>query len=115
MNGVDIPSVKVEDQDAGLPSRIKSEPASVDASPSALSDDDIYEDTGDLDFSNIQKVYLMRLPAWLWENWSSIDEDEPIELGTVRVEDIGPDSNGEPKQKVRHTRLCSSRRADSDC
>lgn len=102
MNGASIPAVKVEHDDDG---RVKSEPDSAMGSPSMMSDDDIYEDTGDLDFSPSQVVWLMRLPNWLWENWASIDDDERIELGTVRVEDLGEDANGESRQKVQDSTL----------
>ncbi|KAI9746846.1 MAG: hypothetical protein M1815_004961 [Lichina confinis] len=96
MTGAKIPSVKVDLDE----SRIKSEPGSLGASPAALSDDDIYEDTGDLDFSQAQIVWLMRLPPSLWQNWASLDDDERIELGTVRVEDLGQDAKGDSKQKM---------------
>ncbi|KAI5306911.1 hypothetical protein KEM56_006472 [Ascosphaera pollenicola] len=50
-------------------------------------DDDIYEDTGDLDFSQaMQDVWLARLPKTLWEAWSKLDADEEIEVGALRVE-----------------------------
>jgi transcription initiation factor TFIIF subunit beta len=52
-----------------------------------LSDEDIYEDTGDLDFSQAgQNVWLTRIPKVLWEHWSKLDDDEEIRIGTVRVE-----------------------------
>ncbi|KAI9787375.1 MAG: hypothetical protein M1816_007508 [Peltula sp. TS41687] len=100
-NGMNIPTVKVEHDDGSLGTQpgIKTEPDSVGASPSSFNDEDIYEDTGELDFSNSQQMYLMKLPKWLWENWSQIDEDERIQLGTVRVEKLGLDKNGERKQK----------------
>jgi len=66
---------------------IKVDPDTKDDSADILSDDDIYEDTGDLDFTNAaQDVWLMRLPRMLWENWSRMDDDEEIQIGTVRVE-----------------------------
>jgi len=50
-------------------------------------DDDIYEDAGDLDFSNSARgFYLTRIPTYLWESWSQLDENEEIRLGTVRIE-----------------------------
>lgn len=56
------------------------------ASPSALSEDDIYEDAGDLEFpQGDQTVWLMRLPTFLWERWSTLGDDEEIEIGKVRV------------------------------
>lgn len=61
-----------------------------DAKPEAsgpVSDDDIYEDTGDLDFSNsMQDVWLTRIPKMLWENWSRLEDDEEVQIGSIRVE-----------------------------
>lgn len=71
-------SLKIEQEPTGAPSSVQS-------------DEDIYEDAGDLDFSDtIQGLYLARIPKFLWENWSKLDNDEEIRLGTVRVEG-GPD------------------------
>lgn len=68
-----------------------------------MDEDDIYEDAGDLDFASAgQNIWLSRLPRSLWENWSNIDDDEEIEIGTVRIE-------GEPNdiKRVRaFFRLC---------
>lgn len=74
----------------GEPS-LKSEQESTGAPLSVQSDEDIYEDAGDLDFSDtIQGMYLARIPKFLWENWSQLENDEEIRLGTVRIEG-GPD------------------------
>ncbi|KAL8722618.1 MAG: hypothetical protein Q9225_000924 [Loekoesia sp. 1 TL-2023] len=91
-NAVDtqIPGLKAE-QDGpaivGDGARIKVEPPSTAASPAAHSDDDIYEDAGDLDFSQAsQGLYLGRIPKYLWETWSKLKDDQEIQLGTIRVE-----------------------------
>ena len=99
MNGISIPSVKVEHDSAVDMMRIKSEPGSV-ASASPLSDDELDDDTGEIDLMHAQNVHLMRLPTWLWENWASMADDEEIRLGTVRVESIGRDSKAVGAQKV---------------
>ncbi|KAJ5591896.1 uncharacterized protein N7459_002265 [Penicillium hispanicum] len=66
---------------------IKPDPDSKDAVLADLEDEDIYEDAGDLDFSAAgQDVWISRLPRQLWENWAQIDDDEEIEIGTIRVE-----------------------------
>ncbi|KAL8860132.1 MAG: hypothetical protein Q9178_003396 [Gyalolechia marmorata] len=71
----------------GIDGTIKVEPPSAAASPAAHSDDDIYEDAGDLDFSRaVQGIYLTRIPKYLWEAWSTLDDDEEIEIGKVRIE-----------------------------
>ncbi|KAL9015668.1 MAG: hypothetical protein Q9185_006948 [Variospora sp. 1 TL-2023] len=85
-----IPGLKAE-QDGpatlGEAARIKVEPPSAAASPADPSDEDIYEDAGDLDFSRaVQGLYLGRIPKYLWESWSNTGDDEEIELGTIRVE-----------------------------
>ncbi|KAL9600881.1 MAG: hypothetical protein Q9219_002923 [cf. Caloplaca sp. 3 TL-2023] len=66
---------------------VKYEPTSTAASPAVQSDDDIYEDAGDLDFSHAtQGLYLSRIPKYLWESWSKLKDEQEIELGTVRIE-----------------------------
>lgn len=66
---------------------IKPDPDTKDPTPGAMSEDDIYEDTGDLDFSGAkQEVWLTKIPRFLYDNWSKLDDDEEIQIGTVRVE-----------------------------
>ena len=69
------------------------------ASPAALSEDDIYEDAGDLEFNtdtNFQSLYLSKVPKYVWEAWSKLDEDAEIQIGTIRNSTvIGED--GAPK------------------
>jgi len=88
MNGVAGPGVKVE----SVPSpQIKPDP---EGGPSPyVDDDDVYEeDAGDLDFSQAQQqLWLSHIPRPLWETWSSLGEDEEIEIGTIRME--GPDTS----------------------
>jgi hypothetical protein len=66
---------------------IKRDPEAVGASPSASADEDIYEDAGDLEFNTdpkYQRLYLARLPKYIWDNWHDLDDDEEIQLGTIR-------------------------------
>lgn len=66
---------------------IKDDPDSKDTVLADLDDDDLYEDAGDLDFTMAsQNVWMSRLPRQLWEHWSQLDDDEEIEIGTVRIE-----------------------------
>lgn len=66
---------------------IKPDPDIKDTVLVDLNDEDIYEDAGDLDFSaSGQNVWLSRLPRQLWEHWSQLDDDEEIEIGTIRIE-----------------------------
>lgn len=114
-----IPSVKLEAGHIsfdGDEARIKQDPDLSGASPAALSDDDIYEDAGDLDFNSAQQaVWLTRLPKFLWENWSKFDDDEEIQLGTIRIETPPGNTGQAPKvcdqnigKEVAHSRLTSS-------
>ena len=84
-----IPPIKNEGTDAqnnGL-SSIKAEPDSRETSFNTQLDDDIYEDAGDLDFSqSSQALFLTRLPKYLWKAWSQLDDDADIEVGQIRIE-----------------------------
>ena len=102
----DVPTIKVEagprhSQDA----HIKPDPDALGASPSALSEDDIYEDAGDLDFAEAdQNVFLTRLPKFLWEIWSKLDDEDEIQIGRIRLES----QPGEIKRVSSHSNhLCS--------
>ncbi|KAF8254201.1 transcription initiation factor IIF, beta subunit [Wilcoxina mikolae CBS 423.85] len=54
---------------------------------SSFHDDELYEDSGDLDLSNGDRaVWLVKLPQFLAERWNAIDEDEEITLGIVKVD-----------------------------
>ena len=68
--------------------RIKPDPESAGASPAAHTDEDIYEDAGDLEFGDSQQppFFLTRVPKFLWESWSKLDDNQEIRIGTVRVE-----------------------------
>lgn len=73
-------------QEPGAAPFIKPDPDSKEGL-AGLSDDDLYEDTGDLDFTQAgQNVWLTRIPTDLWKHWSQLDDDEEIQIGTVRVE-----------------------------
>ncbi|KAG4429157.1 hypothetical protein IFR05_015357 [Cadophora sp. M221] len=66
--------------------KIKPEPEAL-GSPSGFSEEDIYEDAGDLEFNpsnEFQKLYLARVPKYIWEAWSKLDDDAEIPLGTIR-------------------------------
>jgi transcription initiation factor TFIIF subunit beta len=81
---------------------IKPDPDNKDTILTDLDDEDIYEDAGDLDFSlSGQNVWLSRLPRQLWEHWAHLDDDEEVEIGTVRIE-------GEPGdlKRVSWTPVC---------
>lgn len=66
---------------------IKQDPDSKDTALADIDEEDLYEDAGDLDFTNAgQSVWLSRLPRQLWENWAHLNDDDEIEIGTMRVE-----------------------------
>lgn len=87
-----LPSLKIEQDSTAAGAsepHIKPDPDSLATTPAAYPDDDIYEDAGDLDFSQCDpNVWLMRVPKYLWENWSSVGDDEEIKLGRIRVEKL---------------------------
>lgn len=81
----DLPSIKVESTLNGP--AVKQESDSILGAANIPADEDIYEDAGDLDFTNAdQQVYLTRLPKFLWETWSQLDDDQEVQVGTLRVE-----------------------------
>ena len=50
-------------------------------------EEDIYEDTGDLEFELSPCItYLSRLPKFLWKTWAQMKDGEELSLGTMRVE-----------------------------
>ncbi|KAI9886303.1 MAG: hypothetical protein M1823_001912 [Watsoniomyces obsoletus] len=85
---------------------IKSELSSTANTPAAMSDDNQPTVAGQLDLAHADEEMLMRVPAWLWESWAkllnddSIGMDEEIQLGMVRIEDLDVAPNEKSKQKV---------------
>ena len=86
--GADIPSIKVEQSALnGQEAAIKQESTTLSDSPGVHIDEDIYEDAGDLDFTGSdQSVFLTRLPKFLWDSWSKLDDNQEIQIGRVRIE-----------------------------
>ncbi|KAJ2991470.1 hypothetical protein NUW58_g2497 [Xylaria curta] len=83
-------SVKAEPVIKPDPS-IKPDPDAISALPSAMSDDDMYEDAGDLEFADLSAmnpsaadVYLTHVPKYLHQAWAHMDDDEEIRIGTMR-------------------------------
>ncbi|RQM05217.1 hypothetical protein DH86_00004234, partial [Scytalidium sp. 3C] len=74
---------------------IKPDPDAPGASPANFEEDDIYEDAGDLEFNTdpkFQTLYLARVPKYLWEAWSKLDDDAEIRIGTIRqTSEVTPD------------------------
>ncbi len=86
---------------------VKPDPEDVKPSPAALSDDDIYEDAGDLEFyadnpdSNLrtacENVYLTHVPKYVYDAWEHLDDDAEIQIGTIRQwNEIGPNNEEIP-------------------
>ncbi|KEF56090.1 uncharacterized protein A1O9_07671 [Exophiala aquamarina CBS 119918] len=89
LQGSGIPTVKVESVSDQV---IKPEPADDSPSPYVDDDEDMYEETGDLDFSQAQQqLWLSHVPKSLWEALSTLNDEDEIEIGTIRVE--GSESN----------------------
>ncbi|KAL5336832.1 transcription initiation factor IIF, beta subunit-domain-containing protein [Aspergillus crustosus] len=75
-----------QDPDASTP-YIKADPDNKDTVLVDIDDEDLYEDAGDLDFTNAeQSLWLSRIPRSLWEHWHNLDDDEEIQIGTIRIE-----------------------------
>lgn len=79
---------------------LKPEADNIGRSPSAMSEDDIYEDAGDLEFyepnDSNNGVYLAHVPKYLYDAWANMDDDAEIKIGTFRQwSEKGPD--GQPK------------------
>ncbi|RPA85249.1 transcription initiation factor IIF, beta subunit [Ascobolus immersus RN42] len=56
-------------------------------------DEGLYEETGDLDMTLAGTgVWLVKVPNWLMERWNEIDDDEEIQIGTIRVRSGGEDA-----------------------
>ncbi|CZR54172.1 related to transcription initiation factor TFIIF subunit [Phialocephala subalpina] len=81
---------------------IKPDPEVAGASPGAFSEEDIYEDAGDLEFNEdpaFKSLYLAKVPRYMWEAWSKLDDDAEIPIGTIRVtQEAGPD--GQKREKL---------------
>lgn len=81
----------MEMEDDGLQSRTTSlNQSNLDIVPGSLGeqmDEDLYEDAGDLDFTNYSSnIFLARLPQYLWKTWSDSDDEQDVKIGTIRVE-----------------------------
>jgi len=69
------------------PVRIKPDP---EAAGSPFAEDEMDEST-DLEFYNpneqngtFNRMYLARLPKYVWDAWSSLDDDAEIQIGKIR-------------------------------
>jgi transcription initiation factor TFIIF subunit beta len=94
---------KIEGNVDGSFLSVKPEPGSLAASPAVqYEEEDIYEDTGDLDFTEAGRdVWLCRIPKFLFENWKDLQDgdDEQLKIGTVRIEK-------DEKNKEKYKRVC---------
>ena len=87
----DMPTIKMESVGGDFVMNggkvvVKNESEIQMLSPGVQSEEDIYEDAGDLDFTNAaQEVYLMRVPKFLWKSWSQLEDNDEIRIGTIRV------------------------------
>ncbi|KAI1324036.1 transcription initiation factor IIF, beta subunit-domain-containing protein [Xylariaceae sp. FL0255] len=85
---------------------IKQDPDGTAASPAVLSDDDMYEETGDLEFVDLDpntnpaagNAYLAHVPKYLYDVCTHYGAESDIQIGTVRkwTETV----NGQPKERI---------------
>ena len=71
----------------GIKEEIPTFKSEMDTYPAAsLDDDDGYEDTGELNIPpNIESLWLTRVPDYLWAALSRLNDDDEIQIGTVRI------------------------------
>lgn len=67
--------------------------------------EDELEESTDLEFyskdnDNYNRMYLARLPNYLWKAWSELDDDEEIQIGTIR-QWSGPGGYVSPRPRAR--------------
>lgn len=80
---------------------VKLEAQSQEEPTSVLSDEDLYEDAGDLDYTgSTQALMLARIPKFLWESWAQLGDDDEIQIGTIRIE-----GDPEDPKRVSHPLL----------
>lgn len=68
---------------------VKAEPDAANGSPFM---EDLLDESADLEFydkfkdsaDTYDRMYLARLPSYLWEAWSKLDDDDEIEIGKIR-------------------------------
>ena len=89
MSSFEIPTIKSEHgSTAGPDSGLQPNREPFHLSSVLQVEEDVYEDTGDLEFANTnQAVYLTRIPRFLWKSWSKAeDDDHEVCIGTIRME-----------------------------
>lgn len=91
---------------------IKAEADESSAIATPASEDDLYEDAGDLEFYDkndgsaaFEKLWLARVPKYVWEAWMKMTErmgpDDEIQIGTVRRwMEARPDGTNEDKLRM---------------
>ncbi|OCL01832.1 hypothetical protein AOQ84DRAFT_443790 [Glonium stellatum] len=90
MNGI---KMEVEPQ-------IKQDPESF--TPGGFMDDDLYEDTGELNMppKHTADIWLTRVPKWLWESLATAGDDEEIEVGKIAMWDDPHGNSGKQEMKL---------------
>ncbi|PQE04081.1 hypothetical protein CJF31_00003197 [Rutstroemia sp. NJR-2017a BVV2] len=68
---------------------IKPDPEAAGRTPRFMDDEDIFEDAGDMSINEdpaFQKLWLGRVPKYVWEAWNGLSEDldAEIQIGTIR-------------------------------
>jgi transcription initiation factor TFIIF subunit beta len=68
---------------------IKPDPEAGGRTPRFMDDEDIFEDAGDMSINEdpaFQKLWLGRVPKYVWEAWNGLSEDldAEIQIGTIR-------------------------------
>jgi len=87
--------------------------AEAEASPGRVGtpdEEDLYEDSGDLEFydknaPNTENIYLARVPGYVWEAWVKMTEklgdNDEVQIGTLRNwNEVKPNGVVEPKLRM---------------
>jgi transcription initiation factor TFIIF subunit beta len=73
-----------------------------------LDEEDLYEDAGDLEFYDKDlpgdpygMVYMAKVPKFVWDAWSKLDDDAEIRIGTIRQwYDPTPDGGHKVRSRI---------------
>jgi len=102
----EAPHIKPEDikaEDVDMPMAAVETPGS---------DDDLYEDAGDLEFydknatnNTFEKLWLARVPKYVWESWMKLTDrlgpDDEVQIGTLRTwNETNPDGSDRVKLRM---------------
>ena len=86
-------------------SAVKSEGGSpIKRDPDLYEEEEKYaDDEGELQVpasADDSKVWLAKIPKWLWESWADMGDDEEVEIGRLRLYNKKPQDQEDSKMKI---------------